>query len=224
MDSIKVMLVEDHVLVREGTRELLGRAEDIQVVAEAGDGEEAVRLVDEHHPDVILMDIALPKLNGLEATRRVKAANPEVAVLVLTAYDDDEYVFAFLEAGAAGYLLKDVSTNDLIKAIRAVYAGESVLHPVVTRKVIDYFAQRTAKRRADEQKGIQEHLTERELQVLKLAAKGMTNREIANELSISARTVQVHLSNVFGKLGVGSRTEAVLYAVREGWLSLEDTS
>jgi len=224
MDKIKVMLVEDHVLVREGTRELLDREQDIQVVAEAGDGEEAIWLASARHLDVIVMDIAMPKLNGLEATRRIKAANSQVAVLVLTAYDDDEYVFAFLEAGAAGYLLKDVSTNDLIKAIRAVYAGESVLHPAITRKVIDYFAQRTAKRRADEQQDLQEHLTEREIQVLKLAARGMTNREIANDLSISARTVQVHLSNVFGKLGVGSRTEAVLRAVREGWLSLEDTS
>ncbi len=224
MDKIEVMLVEDHVLVREGTRELLDREEDIQVVAEAGDGEEAIWLANARHLDVIVMDIAMPKLNGLEATRRIKAANSKVAVLVLTAYDDDEYVFAFLEAGAAGYLLKDVSTNDLIKAIRAVHAGESVLHPAVTRKVIDYFARRTVKRCADEQKGLQEHLTKRELEVLKLAAKGMTNREIASQLSISARTVQVHLSNVFGKLGVGSRTEAVLYAVREGWLLLEDTS
>ena len=223
MDKIKVMLVEDHVLLREGTRELLDREQDIQIVAEAGDGEEAIWLASARHLDVIVMDIAMPKLNGLEATRRIKAANSQVAVLVLTAYDDDEYVFAFLEAGAAGYLLKDVSTNDLIKAIRAVYAGESVLHPAVTRKVIDYF-RRPAKRRADEQKGLQEHPTERELQVLKLAARGMTNREIANDLSISARTVQVHLSNVFGKLGVGSRTEAVLCAVREGWISLKDTS
>jgi DNA-binding NarL/FixJ family response regulator len=224
MDEIKVMLVEDHVLVREGTRELLDREKDIQVVAEAGDGQEAIWLASARHLDVIVMDIAMPKLNGLEATRRIKAADPEVAVLVLTAYDDDEYVFAFLEAGAAGYLLKDVSTHDLIEAIRAVYAGEAVLHAAVTRKVVDYFARHTPERRADEQKGLQEHLTERELEVLELAARGMTNREIASDLSISARTVQVHLSNVFGKLGVGSRTEAVLYAVREGWLSLEGTS
>jgi NarL family two-component system response regulator LiaR len=224
VDKIRVMLVEDHVLVREGTRELLDREKDIQVVAEAGDGEEAIWLANAGHLDVIVMDIAMPKLNGLEATRRIKAVNSEVAVLVLTAYDDDEYVFAFLEAGAAGYLLKDVSTNDLIEAIRAVYAGEAVLHHVVTRKVVDYFARRTAKRCDDEQRGLQEHLTERELEVLRLAARGMTNREIASELSISARTVQVHLSNVFGKLGVGSRTEAVLYAVREGWLPLEGTS
>ena len=222
---IKVMLVEDHVLVREGTRELLDREADLCVIAEAGDGEEAVRLADKYHPDVILMDIALPKLDGIEATRRIKAKNPKAAVLVLSAYDDDEYVFAVLEAGAAGYQLKDISIDDLIEAIRAVCAGESVLHPVVTRKVVDYFAQRAAVQRAEvSEESLPVRLTERELGVLGLAAKGMTNREIGTALSISARTVQVHLGNVFGKLGVGSRTEAVLYAVREGWLSLEDTS
>ena len=221
MDKIRVMLVEDHVLVRQGTRELLEREEDIEVVAEAGDGEEAVRLAAEHRPGVILMDIAIPKLNGLEATQRIKAAIPELAVLVLSAYDDDEYVFAFLEAGAAGYLLKDVSAGDLIKAIRAVSAGEPVLHPAVTRKVIDYFA---GQRAEGQGASVPVSLTDRELEVLKLAAGGMTNREIGRALSISARTVQVHLSNVFGKLGVGSRTEAVLYAVRKGWLAVEDAS
>jgi NarL family two-component system response regulator LiaR len=225
MDKIRVMLVEDHVLVREGTRELLDREEDMDVVAEAGDGEEAVLLDSEHCPDVILMDIALPKLNGIETTRRIKAANSKAAVLVLSAYDNDEYVFAFLEAGAAGYLLKDASAEELVKAIRAVYAGESVLHPIVTRKVVDYFSRYAVEQRTSQrEESVPAHLTERELQVLKLAAKGMTNREIAGELSISARTVQVHLSNIFGKVGVGSRTEAVLYAVREGWLRLEDTS
>jgi len=223
MDPIKVMLADDHVLLRQGTRELLDQQADIQVVAEAGDGEEAVWLAHVNRPDVIVVDIAMPKLNGLEATRQIKAANPNVAVLVLTAYDDDEYVFAFLEAGAAGYLLKDVGIQDLIEAIRAVHAGESVLHRAVTRKVIEHF-RHMARPQPGEAKPISEHLTGRETQVLRLAAKGMTNRQIAAELSISDRTVQAHLSNVFNKLGVGSRTEAVLYAVREGWLSLKDTS
>jgi DNA-binding NarL/FixJ family response regulator len=225
MDKIKVMLVEDHVLVREGTRELLDREEDIEVVAEAGNGEEAIWLANARLLDVIVMDVAMPKLNGLEATGQIKATSPEVAVLVLTAYDDDEYIFAFLEAGAAGYLLKDASADDLVKGIRAVYAGESVLHPAVTRKVIDYFARRATKRHAAEREvSAPVRLSERELEVLGLAARGMTNREIGGELFISARTVQVHLSNTFSKLGVGSRTEAVLYAVREGWLPLEDAS
>jgi DNA-binding NarL/FixJ family response regulator len=197
----------------------LEREEDLCVVAQAGDGQEAVRLAAEHHPDVILMDIALPHLNGLEATKQIKAADPASAILVLSAYDDDEYILAFLEVGAAGYLLKSVSAQELIKAVRATHAGESVLHPTITRKVLDYLSeQQTA--RQQEQPAV--HLTDRELEVLQLAAGGQTNREIGSQLSISARTVQVHLSNVFGKLGVGSRTEAVLYAVRQGWLSLED--
>jgi DNA-binding NarL/FixJ family response regulator len=213
------MLVEDHVLMREGTRELLEREEDLCVVAQAGDGQEAVRLAAAHNPDVILMDIALPRLNGLEATKQIKAADPKSAVLVLSAYDDDEYVLAFIEAGAAGYLLKSVSARELVQAIRAVYAGESVLHPTITRKVIDYLSQ---EHRPKQHEPASVHLTDRELEVLQRAAGGRTNREIGIQLSISARTVQVHLSNVFGKLGVGSRTEAVLYAVRQGWLSLED--
>ena len=219
MGKIKVMLVEDHVLVREGTRELLDREEDIEVVAEAGDGEEAVQLTNAHHPDMILMDIAIPKLSGLEATRGIKATNPEAAILVLTAYDDDEYVFAFLEAGAAGYLLKDASAQELVKAIRAVYAGESVLHPAVARKVVLDLARRTVKQSADEQEeNVPVQLTDRELEVLKLAGRWMTNGEIARELSISARTVQVHLTNIFARLKAGSRTEAVLYALKKGWL------
>jgi len=222
MDKISVMLVEDHVLVREGTREMLDREPDLQVVAEAGDGEQAVQLATEHRPDIIIMDISMPKLNGIEATRQIKAVDPAASVLVLTAYDDDQYVFAFLEAGAAGYLLKDVSTGDLIQAIRAVHEGESVLHPAVARKVIDYFA-RHPNGRDDVKSDPMERLTDREMEVLALAGKGMTNREIAADLTISIRTVQVHLSNVFSKLDVGSRTEAVLYALRKGWLSLEDT-
>lgn len=225
MDRIHVLLAEDHVLVREGTKELVDREDDLEVVAEAGDGEEAVRMADVHHPDVILMDIAMPRLNGLEATRQIKAAHPDIAVLVLTAYNDDEYVFAFLEMGAAGYLLKDASIEDLVRAIRAVHSGESVLDPAVTRKVIDRFVQGP---RVSSSGGARAStgtaLTERELEVLRLAAKGMTNREIGNQLSIGARTVQVHLSSVFGKLEVGSRTEAVLQAVREGWFSLQDVA
>jgi DNA-binding NarL/FixJ family response regulator len=207
-------------LVRQGTRELLEREQDLEVVAEASDGQEAVCLVESERPDVVIMDIAMPGLNGIEATGQIKARHPSTAVLVLTAYDDDQYVFALLEAGAAGYLLKDVPVNELIKAVRAVHAGESVLHPAVARKVIDRFAQPAGK---PPETGPLEHLTEREFEVLELAAKGMTNREIARHLVISVRTVQVHLSNVFGKLGVGSRTEAVLYALREGWLTLQDT-
>ena len=225
-NAIKVMLVEDHVMVREGTKELLDRENDIQVVAEAGDGAEAVRLAAERNPDVVIMDIAMPKLNGIEATKQIKASNPSTVVLVLTAYDDDQYIFTLLEAGAAGYLLKDISMSDLVTAIRAVRAGESVLHPTIARKVVNYFAHRPARRYAheDQQENVPARPTDREIDVLKLTAKGMTNREIARELTISVRTVQVHLSNVFSKLRVGSRTEAVICALKEGWLTLEDVS
>ncbi len=220
MDRIRILLADDHVMVRQGTRELLEHEDDMDVVAEAGDGEEAVLLTGRERPNIVVMDVAMPKLNGIEATRRIKALYPAVAVLVLTAYDDDEYVFALLEAGAAGYLLKDVPVEELIKAVRAVYAGESVLHPAVARKVVSRFAQPSAERGSAVSP---EQLTEREGEVLRLAAQGLTNREIARQLAISARTVQVHLSNTFGKIGVGSRTEAVLYALRRGWLTLKDT-
>jgi len=222
MDKIRVMLVDDHVLVREGTRELLEREQDLEVVAEAGDGETAVRQVSASDPDVVLMDLALPNMDGLEATKQIKEQKPEVAVLMLTAYDDDEYVLAFLKVGASGYLLKDASGEDLVRAIRAVYAGDAVLHPAVTRKMIEHFRRVATGLANGESAHADAQLTERELEVLEWAGRGMTNREIGGVLCISPRTVQVHMSNICGKLGVGSRTEAVLYAVREGWLSLED--
>jgi len=220
MDKIRILLADDHVVVREGTRELLERESDIEVVAEAGDGEEAVRLTSQCCPDVAIMDIAMPRLNGIEATRRIKATCPATAVLVLTAYDDDQYVFALLEGGAAGYLLKNVRADELVRAVRAVYAGESVLHPAIARKVLNRFAA-PAPGRVEER--VLDHLSDRELEVLKLAARGMTNQEIADELVLSIRTVQTHLSNIFGKMDVGSRTEAVLQALKKGWLALEDT-
>jgi NarL family two-component system response regulator LiaR len=217
MSKIRILLADDHALVREGTRELLEREEDFVVISEAGDGAEAVELAAAQPPDVIIMDIAMPVLNGIEATRQIKAICPSTAVLVLTAYDDDQYIFALLEAGAAGYLLKNVRADELVSAVRAVYAGESVLHPTIARKVINHYA------RPSSEESDTDLLTERELEVLKLAAKGMSNREIAQELVLSVRTVQVHLTNIFGKLDVGSRTEAVMCGLRRGWIKLEDT-
>jgi len=219
MDKIRILLADDHALVREGTKELLEREDDLEVVAEASDGKTAVQLATKQRPDVVIMDFAMPKLNGIEATRQIKAIDPSIAVLVLTAYDNEQYIFAFLEAGAAGYLLKDAHIDELIKAIRAVHAGESILHPAIARKVINRFAQPAEKRGKE---NALDQLTKRELEVLKLAAKGMSNREIALDLSISVRTVQTHLSNIFTKIGVGSRIEAVIYGLRQGWFTLED--
>ena len=221
MRKVKVILADDHVLVREGTRNLLEREPDIEVVGEASDGEEAIELVTKLHPHVVLMDIAMPKINGIEATRQIKTRCPATAVLILTAYDNDQYIVALLEAGAAGYLLKNVKGSDLVNAIRAVNAGESVLHPTIARKVFKRFT--TPLEKPSETVPSQD-LSERELEILRLAAKGMSNRDIANELFLSRRTVQAHLSNVFRRMGVGSRTEAVLYALTRGWLTFDDVA
>jgi DNA-binding NarL/FixJ family response regulator len=219
--NIKVLLADDHAVVRQGTRELLDREEGIDVIAEASDGKEAVQKAIRGRPDVVVMDFAMPELNGIEATRQIKAVAPGITILVLTAYDSDQYIFAFLEAGAAGYLLKDVQVDELIDAIRAVHAGESILHPAIARKVISRFARPGAQARTIH--APLDQLTDRELEVLKVAAKGMSNREIAQELSISVRTVQTHLTNIFNKMGVGSRTEAVVHALRKNLITLEDT-
>jgi len=219
LGNIKVLIADDHAVVREGTRQILEQEADLDVVAEAGDGEEAVRLAGDFKPDVAMIDIAMPKVDGIEATRRIKALYPTIAVLILTAYDDDQFVFSLLEAGAAGYLLKSVRGRELIDAVRAVHAGESVLHPVIARKVLNRFTPVSGEPRG---RKTSEVLSEREAVVLKLAARGLSNQDIANELCLSLRTVQAHLGHIFNKLQVSSRTEAVVHALKEGWVTLDD--
>jgi len=219
VEKIRVLLAEDHVVGREGTRELVQRERDMEVVGEAGDGEEAIELTSKLRPNVVIMDIAMPKVNGIQATKRIKELCPTTAVLILTAYDNEQYIFALLEAGAAGYLLKTVRRSELISAIRAVHNGESVLHPQIASKVVERFRERKVPAAAEP---LRDALSEREMEVLHLAGKGISNKDIARELSLSVRTVQAHLGSIFNKMGVGSRTEAVLHALRKGWLSLEE--
>lgn len=219
MDKIRIVIADDHAVVREGTRTLLEREKDMEVVGEASDGEEAIQIIQDVKPDVAILDISMPRLSGIEVTRRIKPKLPSLAILILTAYDNDEYVFALLEAGAAGYLLKDVPGREIIEAVRSVYSGESVLHPSIARKVIQR-AIVGSSRAAEVKPGIE--LSDREREVLKLAAKGLNNKDIAEELCISIRTVQGHINSIFHKLGVGSRTEAIFQSVKKGWLSFED--
>ena len=219
MKTIRILLAEDHVIVRQGTCQLLEHERDFEIIGEAGDGEEAVQLASQLRPDVVIMDVAMPKLSGIEATKQIKALLPSTIVLVLTAYDYDEYIFSLLEAGAAGYLLKEVGGDELIRSIRAVYAGEPVLHPKVARKLMDRFSPKSA---GPVEFRPVETLSEREMEVLKMAAEAMGNKEISEALFISARTVQAHLRSIFNKLGVGSRSEAVLYGLKRGWFTMED--
>ncbi|MDO4263598.1 MAG: response regulator transcription factor [Deinococcus sp.] len=212
-DSITLLLADDHPVVRKGTRELLEAEADLRVLGEASSGAEVVALAQELRPDIVLMDMSMPDMTGVEATRRIKAGQGRVSVLVLSSYDDDAYVFAALEAGAAGYLLKEASEEELLRAVRAVAAGESVLHPSIARKVMARFSAQ-----APAEMDLTEDLSPRELEVLRAAARGGSNKEIARTLGISPRTVQVHLGNVFSKLNVGSRTEAVLAGIRRGWV------
>jgi two-component system, NarL family, response regulator LiaR len=195
----------------------LEREQDFEVVAEAADGEQAVELALKLKPDVVVMDISMPKLSGIEATKQIKAVLSKTAILALTAYEYDQYVFALLEAGAAGYLLKDVTTQELTGAIRSVHRGDSVLHPAVARKVI----QKLSAGKETVQRPV-ESLTDREHEVLSLAAQGLRNKDIAKQLFVSVRTVEAHLTSILSKLQVDSRIEAVLLGLKTGLVSLAE--
>jgi two-component system, NarL family, response regulator LiaR len=214
---ITLLLAEDHKIVREGTRQLLEQSVDLQVIGEASDGLEAVNLAETLRPDVIIMDVRLPHLNGIEATRTITEHFPNIKILILSAYDDDNYVFPLLDAGASGYLLKTSSGSELAEAIRKVFVGEVALSPRISAKIINRLGKRQAYRSSEMAEG----LTEREMEVLRAAAHGQPNKVIASKLGISTQTVQVHMRNIFGKLNVSNRSEAIAYAIQYGWIILE---
>jgi DNA-binding NarL/FixJ family response regulator len=216
---VRVLIADDHPLFRAGVRERLNQfPEVVDVVGEASDGQEAYQLAGRLRPDVVLMDIAMPHVNGIEATRMIKAKWPEIGILILTVYDDEQYIYALVEAGAAGYLLKTVEATDLVDAVTRVRLGESVLTPSVARKVLARFANRPEQ---SAETANWRSLTEREIEVLRLAALGASNKQIATDLELSVRTVHAHMRHIFDKLGVASRTEAVVHGVRQGWLKLD---
>jgi DNA-binding NarL/FixJ family response regulator len=218
-DIISVILADDHPVVRKALRSELNKEADFQVIGEASDGDEVVKLVDELAPDVVIMDIGMPKMNGLEATRQIKSMKPETMVLALTVYDDVQHILGILESGADGYLTKNILVEDIIQSMRSVVAGEAVLSPQVLQQVLKY-ALRYSVKPINLDTGLK--LTPRELEILRLLAKGMGNKQIAQELNIGIRTVKSHLVDLFCKLKVSSRTEAVIAGLRAGYLKYED--
>ena len=212
--SIRVLLADDHAVVRAGICQFLDQATDIQVIAEADNGVSAKALIEEHNPDVVVLDIQMPEASGIEVTRWIRANQRTVGVLILTAYDDDPYVMAVLQAGANGYVLKTASPLEIIQAVRDVHAGNSAMDASIMQKMISQISRRSEERPIDT-------LTDRELEVLTLVAQGFTNKAIGVQLGISDRTVQGHLAHIFSKLHAGSRTEAVMRAMSLGWLSPE---
>lgn len=215
----RILIADDHPLLREALCQVLSKEQDMEVVGKAGDGEEVVKMASQLKPDVVIMDIIMPKFDGIEASKKIKATAPNIAILILTAYDDDNYVLGLLEAGAAGYLLKSARGQDMVEAVRAIQAGESVLHPEIIEKLLKRAMLKSAgivKSRTSEL------LSEREKEMLKLLATGMGNKEIAKNLCLSLRTIKAHMSNIFTKMNVASRSEALVEALRSGLISLED--
>jgi len=214
VEAIKILIADDHPVVREGLFAMLSREVDFDVIGEAKDGVEAVNKAKELSPDVVLMDLRMPEMDGVEAMRQIKSEMPDVKFIILTTYSDDEYIFSGIEAGARAYLLKDAPSEDLFKAIRAVHRGESLIQPVVASKLLDRFSELSRRTPSGDE------LSSRELEILCLMAKGAANKEISAQLNIAQSTVKTHISNVFQKLGVNDRTEAVTQAIKKGIIRL----
>lgn len=218
MSECKVLIADDHVIVREGLIALLNMADDIKVVGEAADGREAIDMTKQLRPDVVLMDIRMAKLDGVQATREIRARFPEVHVIALTNYDDDEYVFDCLRYGASGYLLKDVSPEDLVKAIKSAVQDESLIDPSVLNKILTQFRQLTE----DGSNHADDKLSSREKEVLEALTAGLSNKEIARQLYIAEKTVKAHFSSIYRKLNVSTRSQAIIGAVKSGLVDLDE--
>ena len=215
----RIFIADDHAMLREGMRNLLEKEKDFELVGEAADGEDAVRLAGKLKPDIVIMDIVMPKLNGIEATRQIKQLSPSTALLILTAYSDIRYIIGLLEAGACGYLLKNSPGKDVVRAIRAVRSGESVLDSEVTRKLVQRLGNLS---RSPDDRESSSQLTSREIEILKWASRGLSNKELSEKLFISLRTVKAHMTNIFNKLGCSSRTDAIIKGLKQGYIDLND--
>lgn len=215
-EPIRIFITDDHPIVRRGIADLLETEPELQVVGEAKNGMEAVSAVQELKPDIVLMDLVMPEMDGIEATRRIKSQDPQVRILVLTSFATEDKVFPAIKAGALGYLIKDTGPDELVDAIQSVYRGEPTLHPTIAQMLLKEISSPA------DQPPTPEPLTEREVEILKLVARGLNNHEISAELVISVATVYTHVSNILAKLHLASRTQAALYALREGYASLYD--
>lgn len=219
MSKIRVLLVDDHAILRAGLQRLLSEEEDIEIVGEAGDGREAIQKVQELHPDIVLMDIGMPVMNGMEATKQIKKRDQEVKILVLTMHDNEEYLFRVLQAGAAGYVLKKAADSDLVNAIHVVDGGDCFLYPSAAKLIVEDYLDKV--KHGQEPTTSYDTLTDREREILTLVAEGYTNREIAESLFISVKTVETHKANIMEKLNLHKRAELVRYAIRKGMLQVD---